>query len=317
MDDYQMLLDSAVGTAPPSTVDLDRVVVAGRRGARRRATGMLSGTAVLVTALLLGAVSLTGGRLGSTGPGQPAGVAPAASSAAPSRPASSGPVAIAERTGPALKSVPDDPQRAIELGISTRVDLARVAPELTAAAVTSAGATSRTVTEKVPDFRYVGADGYRADAVVTTNTGTGYLHVLVGFAHKVRCTSDGVPVACHPVTGPDGELIYRNTRYGRTGRGVVEEFSVLVQRRDGSEVAISVTRMPGRSDRSGSLGPPLTLDSLVEIALDPRLTAYPTLPSVRAEETGGTAPGEVFIGGGTAPASPAGNVPEPPTADGH
>lgn len=311
MEEYQALLDSAVGTAPPSTVDLDGVVQAGRRGARRRAAGMLSGTAVLVAGLLLGVAMLSGGRLAGAGPARsadPAVLAPGGGGPAASAPTSPGPTSpvppvsataprAADSTGALPVTVfdgrrlplpvlagPVPPGRqpsevARRLSQVLRLDLLKVAAEVTVHPLVDGSVALEFGT------RWSGPLIARANLVGPA--GAGAVVVLVGYTRSLTCASPGIaPPAdksgkCVIAAGTNGEVIFQYTEIGPGAPGV-EAYTVVVQRRDGTSVAASAIRGP----KDGSLAPPLTLAQLTALALDQGLTPLEPPPGRTPEQPG-------------------------------
>jgi hypothetical protein len=94
---------------------------------------------------------------------------------------------------------------------------------------------------------------------------SGVLEVLTGCADK----ADDDPRTCQERPGAHGETIV--TLGGKVGGGDRAEYRVDVTRPDGTALLLMCRNWTRADGRDGSIKPPLRLDDLVAIALDPRL----------------------------------------------
>lgn len=274
---YRELLDTAIGTAPPSTVDLESIVARQRRLRVLRGSGA-AGAAVATVAVLT-VVALAVGHPGAGNPRLSVGGPPAASaSAAPDPSGATGSPTPAPTAYPSLLGPePTEPPSAAEerLQVAIRDAVHAVAP----------GATIRDL-DGAPTFRFTRSDttgtaappgsvpqfGYAGTASVTVNGRTGNLVVMVARAGAYRESCGGLPGAvCVPLTG----------RHGESGFAVSQQVDEGGQSRlqvhlwlDRSMVDACVVTIGMSVDESVS-GPPLTVNQLTEIAENPAVTLYP------------------------------------------
>jgi hypothetical protein len=274
-------LDEAIGTAPPSAVDVDAVIHRGRRTVRTRRTALAATAGAAAVVAVLGLTRLQG----PPPPVEPAAPAPAASTGAHPgivRAEPSGPVApIQSSLGP----VPPD--------IKARLDAAladRIAATLPAAGYLNpeTGRPSPT-----PIFRdqYQAISptqhGWEAMAFLKDAAGISGLRVLIFDYGTSTDACKGVPTPCTPMTRPDGEPAFQVT--GRTPAHTPMTMAG-VARPDGSEVEawsfpdITDETMTGPGFNGANhpetwgdarVTPPLTAAQLEEIAADPRFTFHP------------------------------------------
>jgi hypothetical protein len=266
MEDCHALLDGAIGGSPPSTVDIDRVVAAGRRGVRVRAAGALAGAALLVAAVLvggaLGGVVTVAGR----GPGPAAEAGASAAAAARTRPAPT--TAAPGRGGPAAGTHSVVPplrrQLLIQFTAVLREDLIRFAPET--------DLKDQPAGTGLPAFDYSPDTGYLANVSLRDGTRAGSLLIRVGSIESVACGPAGQSGgSCHQERGQRGERIYRWTGSTKDAAPALT-YNVVVQHTDGTQVGLYMYSSDHRVDLAGRLAPPLSLDQLVEIGCDPRLS---------------------------------------------
>jgi hypothetical protein len=266
MEEYHTLLDGAVGTAPPSTVDIGGIVRAGRRGARLRGAGVFGGTAVVVAGMLAGTVMLAGaGRSGGVPVGalSPAVTSPAS---APAAPPTGAPTRII--VGPCRITAPGVGARQGPVeGPSGQV----VLPRLVAALQAATTAVSGTASPPIP-FNYDGVDGYRAAGMVRIGVRSAYLAVVVEPRQPTVCTgaANRGGVVATTGRGKGGERIVSWTDSGGPDPANRTRNVVVVQKPDGTDVRLYASSFPVSAD--GQVGELLSISQLTGIGLDPRIS---------------------------------------------
>ncbi len=118
-----------------------------------------------------------------------------------------------------------------------------------------------------------GFDSYFGTADLAGPTGSGNLAVNVGrtgplWSHTGECRAD--QPECTWTTDPDGSRVLRQVI---RENGIVDN-SVIVERPDGNTVLIVAANQGGQLDTGGGrqADPVLTIEQLVAIAKDPRLS---------------------------------------------
>ncbi|MFD0201080.1 MULTISPECIES: hypothetical protein [Saccharothrix] len=297
----KQLFDDAIGEVPPSTVDVDAVIVRGRRAARLRRVTHPTVAAGVAVVLLTGvaAYSMTGGDNG----GVTVGSAPPTSTTTPrdSTPQPSGPTPADLVT--TLPSMPDPvpPPRCAQGDLDT---VAEAAGRLTQAA-------TEAVREQRPDVQLV------ANAMFPQGTPRGPLEFYqtvepaypdvsvcdiratlhawatartplgdgnIGFETRVPftptlnppCDEEGTPdrVDCAEVTGPRGEKILTETFEYKRG---TRKHQVQIIRVDGTYLRIHSENVATTHGDGGPTvpEPPFTVEQLIAIGTDPAMTLFP------------------------------------------
>lgn len=250
MTRYQELIDDEIGTAPPSTVDVNAIVSRQRKLVRVQRAGVAVAAGVVAAALVTGVGILQ----------QAGGVRSPDVTALPSPSASPSP------------SPTQDPRAA---------EAARLTGELRpllAALLPNAGYKPFPQDDGPAGDALVFVDrgGYFiATAEVRDTKGPGGLKVLTGDLSSVYGTPecpapDEVPldvkISCDMVPGPDGATVMRLTMT----RGKFMRHLIFVHRPDGKSVAVEV--MNGTKNFvSTRPNPPLTRDQAISLATRPTL----------------------------------------------
>ncbi|NUT52888.1 MAG: hypothetical protein HOV94_37220, partial [Saccharothrix sp.] len=130
----KQLFDDAIGEVPPSTVDVDAVIVRGRRAARLRRVTHPSVAAGVAVVLLTGVVSysMTGGEDGGVtiGVAPPTSTAPPGSTSSTSQPSGpSGSIPLTTIPAPEMVSVPQCDEGDLETATEAAGRLAQAATE--------------------------------------------------------------------------------------------------------------------------------------------------------------------------------------------
>ena len=122
---------------------------------------------------------------------------------------------------------------------------------------------------------------FEAMATTTAPDGSGNIFVLMeptwddGLGPVCASPGIGTRLSCTPETGPRGEEIVKEA--SDMGGGVTMH-RVLVHREDGTRILVQAENI-GTSSKVGGAAtaskPPLTLDQLVAIGVDPALTMFP------------------------------------------
>lgn len=295
----KQLFDDAIGEVPPSTVDVEAVIARGRRAdwVRRAANPVLA--TVGAVAVLLGGVAVVLLPDGDADGFAPA--APPTTSTTP-LPTSESPCAGMTPTAP-----PQPERPAVTEDRLTDVLTDAVSSRLPEGATLvknpiakdQAGRqlgpleASHWYSEPKPHGSGCrgGEDYYLADASVTSPDGTGSVSVLVaraggmgGTADIIACDDPEVAVdadatSCRTEATPNGDLV-KVTGLGKGGgmQGS-RTYRVDVLRADQTFVVVTSANMatsgkyPGHPTASKI---PLSHEQLKAIALDPRLTMYPS-----------------------------------------
>ena len=300
--------DDAIGEVPPSTVDVDAAIVRGRRAARIRRVANPAVAAGVAVVLLTGAVAYTmsdgdgGGTTVGTAP--PATTSQAASSSAP-------PTSTAPPGGPDGQPVPptmidagDDavpPPQCEEDDLESATDAAARLRQVATDAVLG----QRPDLQLMPNVEYpqgtprgplefyqIVEPGQelsicdprgRFESTATTKAPDGYGNLLVLVSpdlfpdQQMSCELNGLPgvTFCAAETGPHGQEIVKQT-VGFEGGTVMHRVEVV--REDGTSLLVQAENVATSSKYGGAAtatAPPLTLDQLVTIAIDPDLSIFP------------------------------------------
>ena len=302
------LFDDAIGSPPPSTVDVEAVIARQRRGAFvRRVVGPGSAAVAAVVAVTFGAAlavpgGLTGGSGGGRTPGSEPAATPPASSwgpSGPSEPATSSAPNTTDTCGPPtdLPAIPGEPAD-IAARLHDALDAA-VRGQLPGAQLTANPVARYEDRQYGPlEFAHIHQDGglseggacgvpedyYLARATVTDAAGAGNILTYLGAAgdgtsNPATCPTAGVTApevtACEQHTGPAGEQITALTL--RLEQGSTTN-RVDVLKPDGTMVTLLSENVAVDGKEGGPPQrptPPLTHDQLITIALLPTLTLFP------------------------------------------
>ncbi|MFG2043809.1 hypothetical protein [Dactylosporangium sp. NPDC048998] len=255
--------DDAIGVVPPSPIDVDRLIVRGRRRAvvRRLAVAGAGGGAAAVA---VGVAVAFGGSPGGGGasvvadkPTMAPTVAASASAAGTPLPTSTGstPASVARDTENRLSQVVKDVVR-------------QKAPGYTL----SAGADGPAF--KMKYLYYPGNDSYYGSANLHGPTGDGNVAINVGRRNTQYNPMNPCTAAetgeCTDTTEADGTHVLRRVIHEN---GISDNY-VIVDRPDGITIMIVAANQGGQTDTAPGKQPDpvLPFDQLVSIALDPRLT---------------------------------------------
>jgi len=291
MNEYRDMFDAAIGTVPPSTVDIDEIVRRSRRTVRIRRGLLGGGSVVAVTALVIGgAAVLTAPRGGVDG--ATIGVS-AASTANPSASATGvaglqDHVRVAERLSTVLGAavhglVPQAVATANGTGTATRpLEFSYVnVPHFGESRYSDPHSSGPVPAQS--EFPYV------AGADLRDAGGTGSLSVEVWPTSPTTlasCPPGEVPseeTDCQQSTGPHGETVVRTTSTvlgGLRGHSTSVRYRVAVTRTDGTAV-VAIANNWGQIVDTEKVAdarrttPPLTMDQLTTLALDPGLVLSP------------------------------------------
>ena len=299
----KQLFDDAIGEVPPSTVDVDAVIVRGRRAARIRRVANPAVAAGVAVVLLTGAVAYTMTRGDDGGP--VVGTAPPSttSSSPPSTSSSEVPPSTTMPPGSTFYEIPITPPPRCEEG---DLETAKEAAARLRQVVTDAVLAQRpdlqlspnheypkgvqreplefyqTITTEKAEVPLCDREGeFESTATTTAPDGDGNLLVLVGPDfhpdERISCERNGLPgvTFCEAPTGPDGEEIVKQT-VGFEGGTVMHRVEVV--REDGTAILVQAENVATSSKYGGpatATAPPLSLDQLVAVATDPDLTLFP------------------------------------------
>ncbi|WP_133905787.1 hypothetical protein [Actinophytocola oryzae] len=283
---HRELFDDAIGEAPRSTVDVDAVITRGRRAARVRRVANPAVAAGVAVVALVGAITLTMG--GDDGGGVPVGQPPSPTKTSPSYGVPTDVATPAWCVSADLESVS---------AINHR--LTQAATEAFQARLPGARLDTNPMSEYPDGVQHGPFEFFQATpgdtindapvcggekvyflsrASVHTEAGDGsmlvYLQpVYVPSKSIVNC-GDGL-VYCAVVDGPQGERIVKSSHVAEGG---VTENRVDVTRADGTYVTITAQNI-GTDVKVGgpptSPAPPLDLDQLATMALEPGMTLAP------------------------------------------
>ncbi|MEV6909027.1 hypothetical protein [Amycolatopsis sp. NPDC051071] len=277
-------IDEIIGVTPPSTVDVEAVV------ARERKTAWLRPNPWTVTAAGVAAVAV--GAAFMFAPGSSGTVSPAAPpSSAPELPE---PCKIPVLQGPAP---PEKPAVAAErlTGVLTAAVKARMVAGTTLA---PHGASYPVGDPEHGPLEFVHEDSLLKNSGSTCSGGrnifaAGATTVLAGKTGNVQVslgrlggrtllpaecedqTIAGAEETCTRSVGPKGEVIVASIITFTGGGPVINQVAVTRADKIGVVLQAENTADAKRSRKPDSPAPPLTLEQLTEIALDPGMTLYP------------------------------------------
>ncbi|MFI7680632.1 hypothetical protein [Actinophytocola sp. NPDC049390] len=303
----KQLFDDAIGEVPPSTVDVDAAIARGRRAARVRQMANPAVATGVAVVLLTGAVAYTMTRdddgspaVGVAAPTTTTSSAPPSSRTAPPPPTGTSsastdvvgvpvggdavPPPACERED--LESAGEAADRLLQAAtdavMAQRPDLALSPNHEYPKGTTRGPLEFYQIVEPGEELPICDAQGrLESTATTTAPDGDGNLLMLVepDFHPDERGSCDGIGLPnrtfCAAETGPNGEEIVKQT-VGFEG-GVVMHRVVAV-RDDGTSILVQAENVATSSKYNTpatATAPPLTLDQLVEIAIDPAMTLFP------------------------------------------
>ncbi|WNV86415.1 hypothetical protein [Umezawaea sp. Da 62-37] len=271
------LFDEAIGTVPPSTVDVEGVIARQRRVERFRLSAhpWTSAAAGIAVVAFGAAAVLTPGSTTGAAVGPP------------------------EDCGSLLPTTP--PLAEDETAVSTRLShvfadaVEGTLPQGIAYGPTSAADYPVGTRHRPLDFYHAfspveendmggcggGEDHFAAGASLIGDGINGNVLAVVGrlgghAKPKAECGTGSVELTlCERSTRPDGAVVVITTIGGATG---VRTFRADVTKPDGTGVVVqsaNVTTDSKSAARPEAVAPPLTHEQLVRLALDPGLTLYP------------------------------------------
>ena len=268
---YRDLLDSAMGTAPPSTVDVDEVIGRQRRLTVLRGWGVAGAAVATVAVLTVGALTV-----GHPGPGNPrltVGGPPVSASDRATGSPTPAPTVYPSLLGPEPTEPPPDAEARLHLAI--RHAILAVAPGATMRERDGGSEfhfTHTDTTGPAAPSGYLPEFGYTATTTVTVTGRTADLAVTVSRAGAFHESCGGLPGAvCAPLTGPRGESGFATGQ--SVGEGSQLRLQVHLWLDRGAVDACTVTIEMSVDESDG--GPPLTVQQLAEVAEDPAVTLYP------------------------------------------
>ncbi|MCT2585362.1 hypothetical protein [Actinophytocola gossypii] len=281
--------DDAIGEAPPSTVDVQAAIVRGRRAARVRAVASPTAGVAAAVVLVVGAVAFTllpGEREGAARPAEP--------SATP-EPVPESEWCLLEDMEPRTA----EPPRAAKARLTAlAADL--VGARLPAGAEFSA-APNRSAEAGPLEFFQIHSPGGATNGKDNAACGIDpyAYHAYANIEVDGRFTSmrlsasvtitplpgscDEVPWGavtppCEAFTTDGGDRVLAWTEVLGKNPDTTTRNVVMVDKSDGTRVDVSADNRSdpaGPPKEPGAAQPPLTVDQLAEIALDPRLTVFP------------------------------------------
>ncbi|GIG91717.1 hypothetical protein [Plantactinospora endophytica] len=261
---HRTILEEAVGEIPPTTIDIDRLIAGQRRRVRLQRVGTTAAAVAAVATVTVGAVAVVG-RPPADLPAQP------------------GPTAAPVRTPVPSAGNPFQP---VDWAIFAVV--ARVAPDLEWAPHVAVGPDEPPIWLSGPMLRGDIPHGHMGQGGVRSGDRVGRLLVQIDRTQTIRpCTPDAVRDRnCIDSTGPAGEQIRSESVRGPIVRVPRQTYPpgetlrpvptsdpsvayattrwVQVQRPDGTYLIVTV--------RGDGEDPPLTIEQLTAIALDPTVT---------------------------------------------
>jgi hypothetical protein len=288
---HQSLFEDVIGVPPPSTLDIDGIIVAQRRAQRWRRVGAGAGTGLAV-AVVAGAAAVT---LSTT---------PATVGSAPGTPT---PTARYGWTPPADQAAFDAALTA-RLSPVARAAVLAVRPGLTLAdndVVPDTDALEFGATRR-PGAPPTEVPTYYASVDVVDAAGKGLLDILVGLDADPdglldpesggitgpdlgtidECGPPTEETECTASTGPGGEIVIARTSgmqplpAAAAGVPATVTHAVAVTKPDGTQVMLWATNFDrydpdGLADPYDRAEPPFSIAELTEIALAPALTFSP------------------------------------------
>jgi len=274
-------LDQAIGVAPASTVDVDRVVAKGRFRRRLAVAGAAGGTALAAVGLIA-ALTLTTGPRPGPGPGptevQPAapdGGAPVRAGETPEQTTARLVTALTDGLTSALPGVRLTDGPTGQAGVVVFSD-ARHSADIV---LTTAAGPSEVFFESWP-----GGDQPESSAPTDWPSGQPappvaitWIRSCAELPHNETIIAEGHRVAdeCQESTGAGGQTIVAITeRCLDCATPTTYRYDVYVTWTN-ARVGLSINRDTKRGPAGSGAAPLLTLEQLVAIAADPRLTVTP------------------------------------------
>ncbi|WP_412539492.1 hypothetical protein R8Z50_27100 [Longispora sp. K20-0274] len=293
---YQEEFDEAIGTPPPAAVDLEALIVRGRRDQRLRTWGVAGGLAVAVLAGTVG-VGVWAGADGRPAPAGPGTFAAQPTGTTTPRPAWSPKEVPVITPGPDGKyptpppptGTPMNQAQADQLTVILKGAVAQAAPGMRVTGTSMKGAAYGSLAFMTGGTKDASASGDLTDAA-----GPGGVLVVLerGSDAPTRCPEvdgygDRYRTGCVESTGPNGESVLAMTYDDPAGDGLHwanhgKEYEVLVVRPGGGVVTawalnVSFERLGQHQGAKTEFDatratPPLTMEQLKAIALTPGLT---------------------------------------------
>jgi hypothetical protein len=299
MSNLKDALDREMPDAPPSTVDVDAVMLRERRRGRRLGAGAAGSAAVAVAGLVAGVVVLVpsasggsvAGRQVSVPAANPGPATPATPTTAPDGKAPAGTKASTSPTSWPPPKCPPGTDMTVAAPEGQRPLPVGRGPQLTAALTRAVHAAAGN--PRLADSRWGSVDQplvfsggpcdpkyaeYMASAAVLGPSGArrGDLTVFLEWdeggetksCHEPVIEGDVPHLACVERTGPRGEKVVAVTRrVGKQGSPTAIWYDVTITRPGGTVVLVNA----GGTGPSQP-NPPFTVEQLIAIGLDPGLT---------------------------------------------
>lgn len=292
----KQLFDLAIGEAPPSTVDVDDVVARERRMVWvYRAANPWTGTATAVVVLAVGiavflAPGMSGGYIAPAASGTPSQVPVTTPTPTPTGcggavitapPTSEAPSAAVARLTTVLKeAVLHHSAPGTTLEANARAEYPKGTPH----GPLEFFHVSSQVTHHPNGGCGGGEDYFSGMATTALAAQKGNVRAVIGrlggnASPSTECGQPPVDMqeTCVSETGAGGETVVKTTM-SRTGGGGPTIHRVDVAKTDGTGVILYAENVDTDAKYGGqptSPAPPLTLDQLAAIALDPKVTLYP------------------------------------------
>jgi hypothetical protein len=256
----QELLDEQMGTPPPSTVDIDAVIVRQRRRVRYRHTGLTlsAGAVTVAVALVLTMVPRAGTAR------------PLTAGAPPVKPAST---PAASPGGGKAATSPRDREAARLSGVLQQV-MASTLPSSTFLPY------SRSDEPTPRPLVFVDrGDYFSTNAAIKDSSGRGSIRLSIGRESDSMRLNNGcgddppprdVKVQCKTEPGPGGATVMILS----TERGNYKRHLVEILRSDGNSVEVEVSNGAGAPLVAQRPGTPLTTAQLIKIAENPDLATH-------------------------------------------
>jgi hypothetical protein len=252
----QQIFEDMIGTAPPSTVDVEAVIRRERRVIRWRRTAGAGTAGALVLALTIGVAAAIGDTNGPPGSVGRRSVAPAATATEPAPPP---PPLTKERADALLQEMRDVIHR---LSPSAKISgFMKTGPFGQYESGSPSG-----MPDGIPD-----GEEYNAYMFVRVGKREGALAIhLIRFGDSVfQCI--GLTGQCSETPGPNGSTVLVNKD---VKRGQDQAYTVNVTYPDGMRVWV-INNNARDADSVHYDRPPLTVEQVKQIALDPDLIPHP------------------------------------------
>ncbi|GAA2606432.1 hypothetical protein GCM10010399_41720 [Dactylosporangium fulvum] len=269
--------DAAIGVVPPSPIDVDKVIARGRRRAVVRRLATVGSGGAATAAAVSAAVVLASGSTGGSGVGGPGGNGAGSNGAAVAAPSvvdSPGPPSGVGASGTSQPKGPVARDRANYV----EMYLAQKLPQAITAHAPGVIIPAHAFNPKYMWTDTIASDGYRAEANLQLQGRSGRLVVNLGtrgpaFHPPNECFAQGETGPCNVHTEADGTKVLQRVT---NANGIRSNF-VIVDRPDGQAIVLGADNQGGQAGAGpGSQADPvLTLEQLVAIGRDSRLTAEP------------------------------------------